>query len=197
MDSSTSPVVNTKLLQSTSNDIQATKTTTSWDPSSETTVPDTSPATTKAQPQDDSITSSMERNLSNDADTITMDLEDPYSLRASKREDDDKRKFIHDILKVSSHGKARKVKKYYNRQNALIDAYLGSAEEEAAEVKDTLQNGWKVKLAINGSFSVNFFLFIIQMYAAVSTGSLSLFGTVADAFVSSPFVRSHCILSTG
>jgi hypothetical protein len=87
---------------------------------------------------------------------------------------------------VPSYGKARRVKKYCNRQNALIDAYLNNADEEAAEVEDTLQNGWKVKLAVNGSFSVNFFLFIIQMYAAVSTGSLSLFGTAADAFVSLP-----------
>ncbi|PMD47491.1 hypothetical protein L207DRAFT_628126 [Hyaloscypha variabilis F] len=104
------------------------------------------------------------------------------SLRAFKREDDDnnKRKAI---LKVPSHGKARRIKKYYNRQNALIDAYLNSADEEAAEAEDTVQNGWKVKLAINGSFSVNFFLFIIQMYAAISTGSLSLFGTAADAFM--------------
>jgi len=85
---------------------------------------------------------------------------------------------------VPSHGKARRIKKYYNRQNALIDAYLNSADEEAAEAEDTVQNGWKVKLAINGSFSVNFFLFIIQMYAAISAGSLSLFGTAADAFVS-------------
>ncbi|KAH8784831.1 cation efflux family-domain-containing protein [Hyaloscypha sp. PMI_1271] len=111
-----------------------------------------------------------------------MDPRDPYSLRASKREDDDNNK-RKSILKVPSHGKARGVKKYYNRQNALIDAYLNSSEEEATEVEDTLQNGWKVKLAVNGSFSVNFFLFIIQIYAAVSTGSLSLFGTAADAFM--------------
>ena len=127
----------------------------------------------------------MDRNPSNDADTITVDLEDPCSLRASRREDDDNNK-RKSILKVPSYGKARRVKKYCNRQNALIDAYLNNADEEAAEVEDTLQNGWKVKLAVNGSFSVNFFLFIIQMYAAVSTGSLSLFGTAADAFVSLP-----------
>jgi hypothetical protein len=198
MGSNASPVVKSELPQSTSNENQATKTTISRDPSSETIVPDTSPA--KAQPQTftqgGNISSSVHRNLSNDADTITMDLEDPYSLRASKREDDNKRKSVHGILKVSSHGKAREVKKYYNRQNALIDAYLGSADEEAAEVEDTLRNGWKVKLAINGSFSVNFFLFIIQMYAAVSTGSLSLFGTAADALVS-PSYKLFLVLFTG
>lgn len=85
-----------------------------------------------------------------------------------------------------SRRKTKKIKKYYNRQNALIDAYLGSHEEEQAEVEDTIQNGGKVKFAVNASFVVNFFLFIIQMYAAISTGSLSLFATAADAFVRIP-----------
>jgi hypothetical protein len=189
MDTNSSAMFETAQSQSTSNGGQATKMTTSRDSSTGTTIPASFSTTTKSQPQtttqDDSITSSMDIEPSTDADTITMDLEDPYSLRASKREDDDNNK-RKSILKVPSHGKARRVKKYYNRQNALIDAYLNSADEEAAEAEDALQNGWKVKLAVNGSFSVNFFLFIIQMYAAVSTGSLSLFGTAADAFVSLP-----------
>jgi hypothetical protein len=186
--------------QSTSNEVRATKATTPRDPSTGTSVPVSSSSTAESQPQttaeDDRITSSMERGLSNDTDTIAMDPRDPYSLRASKREDDDNNK-RKSILKVPSHGKARRVKKYYNRQNALIDAYLNSGEEEATEVEDTLQNGWKVKLAVNGSFSVNFFLFIIQIYAAVSTGSLSLFGTAADAFVSLPKFYSFIITCIG
>jgi len=72
----------------------------------------------------------------------------------------------------------------YNRQNALIDAYLGSTDEESLEIEDNLQNGGKVKFAVNASFVCNFFLFVIQTYAAVSTGSLALFATAADAFVS-------------
>jgi hypothetical protein len=131
---------------------------------------------------DHDITSSFQTDASND-DTITTS-NDPYSLLASKWEDENINK-----RSILLPRKVRKVKKYYNRQNALIDAYLGSNDEEAAEVEDTLQNGWKVKLAVNGSFSVNCFLFIIQMYAAVSTGSLSLFGTAADAFVSLPYRR--------
>ncbi|KAK6585186.1 hypothetical protein PZA11_001913 [Diplocarpon coronariae] len=103
--------------------------------------------------------------------------EDPYSLRASKREELSKQTMI-------QRHKTRKVNKYYNRQNALIDAYLGAHDEEAAEVEDQKENGGKIKLAVYGSTTVNLFLFIIQVYAAVSTGSLSLFGTAADAFVS-------------
>ncbi|TVY73370.1 Metal tolerance protein [Lachnellula suecica] len=128
--------------------------------------------------RDDSTQPSFQERGSND-DTINTGPEDPYSLQASKREDISKKT----ITEAHPGAKVRKIKKYYNRQNALIDAYLGSSNEEALEVEDTLQNGGKVKLAIYGSFGVNFFLFIIQVYAAVSTGSLSLFGTAADAFM--------------
>lgn len=44
-------------------------------------------------------------------------------------------------------------------------------------------NGPKIKFAIYMSSGVNFCLFVIQMYAAITTGSLSLFATAADAFV--------------
>jgi hypothetical protein len=101
---------------------------------------------------------------------------DPYSLRASKYQDVTKQNIL-------QRHKTRKVKRYYNRQNALIDAYLGAHDEEAAEVEDQKENGGKIKFAVYGSTSVNLFLFVIQVYAAVSTGSLSLFGTAADAFV--------------
>jgi len=159
------------------------------EPSTEIRAETTDPVATQAMPngqlpmlaQDNSITSSFQERLSND-DTITAAQEDPYSLQAAKREDISTKT----ILEAHPKGKVRKIKKYYNRQNALIDAYLGSSDEEALEIEDTLQNGGKVKFAIHASFGVNFFLFIIQMYAAVSTGSLSLFGTAADAFVSLP-----------
>ncbi|PBP27233.1 hypothetical protein BUE80_DR001876 [Diplocarpon rosae] len=113
----------------------------------------------------------------NTNDSIDFVLaEDPYCLRASKREELSKQTMI-------QRHKTRKVNKYYNRQNALIDAYLGAHDEEAAEVEDQNENGGKIKFAVYGSTTVNLFLFVIQVYAAVSTGSLSLFGTAADAFM--------------
>lgn len=170
----------------------------SQNPISETTSRDNrtetnDPVATQAMPnsqiqmvtQDISKTTSSQARLSND-DTITSVEEDPYSLRAAKREDNTKRT----IQAAHPQGKVRRIKKYYNRQNALIDAYLGSSDEEALEIEDTLQNGGKVKFAVYASSGVNFFLFIIQVYAAVSTGSLSLFGTAADAFVSRPYSSS-------
>lgn len=121
----------------------------------------------------------IQRDVSDD-DIITPYSDDPYALRGAVKEDITKRTLGRD----HPRGRVRKINKYYNRQNALIDAYLGSSDEEALEIEDNLANGGKVKFAVYGSSTVNFFLFIIQLYAAVSTGSLSLFGTAADAFVS-------------
>lgn len=105
---------------------------------------------------------------------------DPYSLRDSRIGSGE---LAVSIEKLSSRKQTR-VKKYYNRQNALIDAFLGSTDEEALEVEDGLKNGGKVRFAVNASFVCNFFLFVIQLYAAISTGSPALFATAADAFVS-------------
>jgi hypothetical protein len=115
---------------------------------------------------------------------ITANNSDPYSLANSKKEDISIATLRREHPASKRTRQVKKIKSYYNRQNALIDAYLGSNDEEAAEAEDTLQNGGKVKFAVNASFTVNFCLFIIQVYAAVSTGSLALFATAADAFVS-------------
>ncbi|KAF8466936.1 cation efflux family-domain-containing protein [Kalaharituber pfeilii] len=80
--------------------------------------------------------------------------------------------------------KARKrVKEFYNRQNGLIDAFLNSKQEEERDAEDHAKNGGKVRLAVNLSSLANLCLFIIQLYAAIATGSLSLFATAADAFM--------------
>ncbi|RPB24160.1 hypothetical protein L211DRAFT_838068 [Terfezia boudieri ATCC MYA-4762] len=77
----------------------------------------------------------------------------------------------------------KKVKEFYTRQNGLVDDFLNSHEEEARDAQDQAKHGWKVRLAVNASSLVNFCLFIIQLYAAISTGSLALFATAADAFM--------------
>lgn len=81
--------------------------------------------------------------------------------------------------------KPRKIKKYYSKQNTLIDQFLGSGDEERLAALDLEENGTKIKIAVYGSFLINLGLFVIQLYAAISTGSLSLFATATDAFVSS------------
>jgi hypothetical protein len=104
---------------------------------------------------------------------------DPLDLARHRRGDISKEEM------KAAHPTANKrhMRKFYTRQNTLIDQFLESGDEERLAALDTLENGPKVRFAVNASFCVNFFLFIIQMYAAVSTGSLSLFATAADAFM--------------
>jgi hypothetical protein len=110
--------------------------------------------------------------------TITVDS-DPLDLGKHRREGVSQRQMKAD----HPLAKPKHMKKFYTRQNALIDQFLQSGDEERLAALDHLENGPNVRFAVNASFVVNFCLFIIQLYAAVSTGSLSLFATAADAFM--------------
>jgi hypothetical protein len=81
------------------------------------------------------------------------------------------------------NGNGKKLKKFYTRQNELIEQFLGIDDEERLTVQEDIRMAPKIKFAVYGSFTVNLGLFVIQMYAAISTGSLALFATAADAFV--------------
>lgn len=104
---------------------------------------------------------------------------DPLDLGRHRREDITQKQMKADYPLA----KPRHMKKFYTRQNALIDQFLQSGDEERLAALDTIENGPKVRFAVNASFVVNFCLFVIQLYAAISTGSLSLFATAADAFM--------------
>jgi len=81
MDANPSAMFETVQSQSRMHENQTTEVTASRDPSTESTVPASLSTTTMNQPQtalrEDEITSSTSSDRSNDADTITMDLEDP------------------------------------------------------------------------------------------------------------------------
>ncbi|KLU86586.1 hypothetical protein MAPG_05598 [Magnaporthiopsis poae ATCC 64411] len=92
------------------------------------------------------------------------------------------------------NGNKKKLKKFYTRQNELIDQFLGADDEEQNTLEEDARVAPKIKFAVNASFTVNFCLFVIQLYAAISTGSLSLFATTADAFMD--LVSSFVMLVT-
>lgn len=112
-------------------------------------------------------------------EVTTADGQDPLGLSQHKRANVTQRQMEVDYPDANK----RHMKKFYTRQNALIDQFLQSGDEERLAALDTMENGPKVKFAVNASFVVNFCLFVIQLYAAISTGSLSLFATAADAFM--------------
>lgn len=111
---------------------------------------------------------------------------DPLSLGPYKKPDVSQRQLKEEFPKANK----KKLKKFYTRQNELIDTFLASSDEERLGVLDMELNGPKIKFAIYASSGVNFCLFVIQMYAAISTGSLALFATAADAFVCENWYRS-------
>ncbi|KAK6223650.1 cation efflux family protein [Colletotrichum tabaci] len=115
-----------------------------------------------------------------DADVSAVDTyrPDPYDFGRHRRDNVSKKQMAIEHPK----GNKRKLKKFYNRQNVLIDQFLGAEDEERQQVAEDARMGPKIKFAVNASFTANFCLFVIQLYAAVSTGSLSLFATAADAF---------------
>ncbi|RDA94065.1 hypothetical protein CP533_5277 [Ophiocordyceps camponoti-saundersi (nom. inval.)] len=85
----------------------------------------------------------------------------------------------------------RPVRNFYSRQDRLIDQYLTVDDEERSAEDEEARLRPRVRVAVYGSFGVNAALFAIQLYAAVSTGSLSLFATTADAFMD---LVSSCVM---
>lgn len=87
--------------------------------------------------------------------------------------------FIGEHLKITSSGK---LQEFYETQNENIERFLTPVEEHVRVAKElNNQNQLKFKIAVWGSFAANVVLSIIQIYGAVSSGSLSLFTTMADA----------------
>lgn len=76
----------------------------------------------------------------------------------------------------------RKLRGFYENQNAAIERMLKSVEEHRAEARQEQgDDQLKFRIAIYGSLAANIVLTAVQLYAAISSGSLSLFTTMADA----------------
>ncbi|KAK7967082.1 cation efflux family protein [Apiospora aurea] len=120
----------------------------------------------------------------------TIGLADPMNFGRHRRDNVTQRQMKIDHPECNK----RKLKKFYTRQNGLIDQFLGADDEEQLKLEEDARVAPKIKFAVVGSFVVNFCLFVIQLYAAVSTGSLSLFATAADAFMD--LVSSFVMLIT-
>ncbi|KAM0622559.1 hypothetical protein ACHAQG_005519 [Verticillium nonalfalfae] len=95
---------------------------------------------------------------------------DPMDFGRHRRDNVNKKQMAIDHPK----GNKRKLTKFYTRQNELIDQFLGADDEERLKVEEDEKNQPKIQFAIWASFVLNFLLFVIQLYAAVSTGSLAL-----------------------
>lgn len=91
-------------------------------------------------------------------------------------------------IRANSSRKRRKwagntrVEEFYKGQNETIRAMLKSVDEHEQEVKDTHgRNNLMYSICVKGSLAANVLLSGLQLYAAISSGSLSLFVTMADS----------------
>jgi hypothetical protein len=89
-------------------------------------------------------------------------------------------------LRRSSTGEKRDIKglqSFYESQNAHIERMLKSVDEHRREAKDAaVDNRLRFLIAVHGSLAANVILAVLQLYAAISSGSLSLFASMFRSF---------------
>lgn len=77
---------------------------------------------------------------------------------------------------------AKKLEEFYEAQNENIERLLKPVDDHRRAAKeDDDANHLKYKIAVIGSFVANILLAVLQLYAAISSKSLSLFTTMADS----------------
>ncbi|KNZ76325.1 Metal tolerance protein 3 [Termitomyces sp. J132] len=119
---------------------------------------------------------SLEVDIERTSEASSVQPLDPYQLRDGL--------LTHSQL-VSLREQSRKgkrVARYHQRQNDLIASLLKPMEDHTAEARaeeDVVR--LPVKIAIYASLIGNFFLCVLQLYAAISSDSLSLLATGIDS----------------
>lgn len=78
--------------------------------------------------------------------------------------------------------RARKLEQFYEKQNENIERLLKPVDDHVRDAKEEEgANHLKYRIAVVGSFVANIILAVLQLYAAASSKSLSLFTTMADS----------------
>lgn len=117
---------------------------------------------------------------------------DPYALSSKIKTDTEldlirantarKRDGFGSITTSKEATKARRVQGFYTAQNENIQRLLRPVDEHRRYARQTAEeNQLKVRIAVYGSFVANIVLACLQLYAAVASGSLSIFTTMADS----------------
>lgn len=84
--------------------------------------------------------------------------------------------------KTTLNPSSRRLQGFYHTQNENIKRMLKPVEEHVRAAKEINSNNQlRYRIAVYGSFAANVILSILQVYGAASSGSLSLFTTMADS----------------
>jgi hypothetical protein len=123
---------------------------------------------------------------------------DPYQLRSKlkspneietirantsrKRDEGPASTILAPLHKTQSANRSRKLRQFYESQNENIERLLKPVDDHRREAKQEQgENQLRYKIAVTGSFVANVILAVLQVFAAVRSGSLALFTTMADA----------------
>ena len=118
----------------------------------------------------------------NDPFRLALGLKPPEELQAIRANTSRKRDGFGPIALNKGARKARKLEQFYEAQNENIERLLKPVDDHRREAKEEEgANHLKYRIAVWGSFAANVVLAVLQLYAAVSSHSLSLFTTMADS----------------
>ena len=142
---------------------------------------------------------------SHDIEGGPPDYDDPYQLssrikseaelNAMRANTSRKRDGCGPLTLNKRAAKARDVRRFYESQNENIKRLLMPVDEHVRQAKATQgEDALLFKIAVYGSFAANVVLVGLQLYASISSGSLSLWTTMADA-IFDPLSNVTLILS--
>lgn len=119
----------------------------------------------------------------NDPLHLSSKLKSPEEINQIQANTSRKRSSItRSIIKDNQTGCSKRLQGFYHEQNENIHRMLKPVEEHVRAAKELNDNNQlKYRIAVYGSFAANVILAILQIYGAISSGSLSLFTTMADA----------------
>jgi len=119
---------------------------------------------------------------------------DAMQANTSRRRQGAKDRFCAPVVQTKDAIQLRKVRGFYEGQNEAIERMLKPVDDHRREAKEEAgAENLQYKIAVYGSFAANVVLAGLQMYGAVSSGSLSLFTTTADA-VFDPLANATLLL---
>ncbi|KAI0249528.1 CDF-like metal transporter [Lactifluus subvellereus] len=106
--------------------------------------------------------------------TVTT-LRDPYNFNHGFKTDAE-------IAELRSRKRGKPLANYHRKQNALISSLLKPMEEHTEDARNEEDlSRLPVKIAVRASLAANVALAVLQLYAAVSSASLSLLATGIDS----------------
>ncbi|KAL0936141.1 cation diffusion facilitator 1 [Colletotrichum truncatum] len=125
--------------------------------------------------------------------SFSSEVSDPYNLgghiksetdigllSARPKQNSARKRIHHNFTRTGS--KEAKLQDFYRTQNTKIRSLLKSVDEHERDAKETQgDNNLRYQIAVKGSLGANVVLAALQLYAAISSGSLSLFTTMADS----------------